>query len=103
MLFRSNYLGFAAIRVYALQRSLILCGIVFILSAVPTVVNFVRNIGHSMFSCVLQMLRHRQLEFRFGLTGENVSPFGCVEVSAETAALTRKLVVALSTSIMILC
>ncbi|TBU39366.1 hypothetical protein BD309DRAFT_872439, partial [Dichomitus squalens] len=58
------------IRVYALRRSLILCAITAVLSLVPLGSNFVI--------------------FRFGLTGENMSPFGCSEIENMPIALSKQ-------------
>ncbi|TBU60035.1 hypothetical protein BD310DRAFT_848350 [Dichomitus squalens] len=53
--------AFTAIRVYALRRSLTLCAITAGLSLVPLGTNFAN--------------------FRLGLTGENIFPFGCTEIN----------------------
>ncbi|TBU36945.1 hypothetical protein BD309DRAFT_877374, partial [Dichomitus squalens] len=58
---------FTAMRVYALRKSLLLGSITFILSMVPIGTNFTF--------------------FRFGLTGENISPFGCQAVDTVSLML----------------
>ncbi|TBU37723.1 hypothetical protein BD309DRAFT_904714 [Dichomitus squalens] len=65
--------AFTAIRVYALGRSLNLCAITAVLSLVPLGINFVA--------------------FRFGVTGKNIFPFGCITIDSQSIGLTQKFVI----------
>ncbi|TBU36581.1 hypothetical protein BD309DRAFT_878121 [Dichomitus squalens] len=86
-------MAFTALRVYALGRSLTLCAITAVLSLVPVGVNFVRLV-HRMFVTILRKLIHtrvsQQANFGFGLTGENLVPFGCVAADNESIGLSQK-------------
>ncbi|TBU21641.1 hypothetical protein BD311DRAFT_677894, partial [Dichomitus squalens] len=62
--------AFAAIRVYALRKSIPLCSITFVLAMVPFGVNFA--------------------QFGFGLTGGNMPPFGCSAIGHEPEGLDKK-------------
>ncbi|TBU52353.1 hypothetical protein BD310DRAFT_832408, partial [Dichomitus squalens] len=62
--------AFTSIRVYALRRSLTLCAITAILSLVPLGFNFAN--------------------FGFGLTGENIVPFGCTDFDNAPIGLSKK-------------
>ncbi|TBU54970.1 hypothetical protein BD310DRAFT_934764 [Dichomitus squalens] len=65
--------AFAAIRVYALRKSIPLCSITFVLAMVPFGVNFA--------------------QFGFGLTGGNMPPFGCSAIGHEPEGLDKKLTI----------
>ncbi|TBU51717.1 hypothetical protein BD310DRAFT_1003631 [Dichomitus squalens] len=66
--------AFTAIRVYALRRSLTLCAITAVLSLVPLGINMAY--------------------FGFGMTGENIFPFGCTEMDDEPTSLSHILIAA---------
>ncbi|EJF58091.1 hypothetical protein DICSQDRAFT_139714 [Dichomitus squalens LYAD-421 SS1] len=64
---------FTGIRVYALQKGLLLSCVTFCLSAVPVGMSFA--------------------EYSFGVTGENIFPFGCMGVYTGPAGLAKRGVV----------
>ncbi|TBU40746.1 hypothetical protein BD309DRAFT_869679, partial [Dichomitus squalens] len=68
---------FTAVRVYALRRSLLLCSITFLLAMVPAGVNFVH--------------------FRFGMTDQNVAPYGCLSIEPTPVDLGKKSAIVLVT------
>ncbi|TBU22633.1 hypothetical protein BD311DRAFT_675597, partial [Dichomitus squalens] len=68
---------FTAVRVYALRRSLLLCSMTFLLAMVPAGVNFVH--------------------FRFGMTGQNVAPYGCLSIEPTPVDLGKKSAIVLVT------
>ncbi|TBU22605.1 hypothetical protein BD311DRAFT_742896 [Dichomitus squalens] len=80
--------AFTAIRVYALRRSLTLCAITAVLSLAPLGVDFVR-LAHDMFIAILWILIHQKANFRIGLTGENIFPFGCTDLANVSISLAQ--------------
>ncbi|TBU42033.1 hypothetical protein BD309DRAFT_897071 [Dichomitus squalens] len=61
--------AFTAMRIYALRKNMLLSVIAFALSVVPFGVNLVT--------------------FRFGLTGEDIDPFGCTEIAGVPVNLSK--------------